>query len=97
MTGNARSAGRAKNRSGPLQAPDPYWQRGVKVMAANQWKKVHLYQCPCGYSYEPEKGCKEIGCDPGTPFEALRDQLTCPRCHRAKVHFREKSFSVPAD
>ncbi len=66
-------------------------------MAANQWKKVHLYQCPCGYSYEPEKGCREIGCEPGTPFEALRDQLTCPRCQRAKVHFREKRFSVPAD
>ncbi|MCJ7685171.1 MAG: rubredoxin [Desulfobacteraceae bacterium] len=67
------------------------------MMAADQWKKVHLYQCPCGYSYEPEKGCGEIGCDPGTPFESLPDQLTCPRCQRAKLHFREKSFSVPPD
>ncbi|MBC8419428.1 MAG: rubredoxin [Proteobacteria bacterium] len=63
-------------------------------MAANQWKKAHLYQCTCGYRYEPEKGCKEGGYKPGTPFEALPDQLTCPRCQRAKIHFREKRFSV---
>ena len=61
----------------------------------DQFKKVHVYQCPCGYTYDPEKGCKEIGCPPGTPFEELRDQMTCPRCHRAKVHFREKRFSLP--
>jgi rubredoxin len=63
-------------------------------MASKKLKRVHLYQCPCGYSYEPEKGCKEIGCAPGTPFDELKDQLTCPRCQRAKVHFREKKYSV---
>jgi rubredoxin len=65
-------------------------------MSEQKFKKVHRYQCPCGYEYDPEKGCKEIGCDPGTAFEDLRDQLTCPRCQRAKVHFREKKYSVPA-
>jgi rubredoxin len=64
------------------------------LMADSQWRKVHVYQCPCGYSYEPERGCKEAGCEPGTPFEALPDELTCPRCQRAKVHFREKRYSV---
>jgi rubredoxin len=63
-------------------------------MDAEQWKKIHVYQCPCGYSYDPEKGCSEAGCEPGTPFDALPDKCTCPRCQRAKVHFREKRFSV---
>jgi rubredoxin len=63
-------------------------------MAKDGYRKVHVYRCPCGYSYEPEKGCKEAKTAPGVPFEALPDQLTCPRCQRAKVHFREKRFSV---
>ena len=64
-------------------------------MRTAEWRKVHLYQCPCGYQYEPEKGDQEVGWKPGTPFEDLPYQLTCPRCQRAKVHFREKRFSVP--
>ncbi len=64
-------------------------------MTATKWKKVHLYQCPCGYSYDPEKGDESKGWKPGTAFEKLPDQLTCPACQGAKIHFREKSFSVP--
>ena len=64
-------------------------------MSPEKWKKVTCYNCPCGYSYDPEKGCKEGGWDPGTCFEDLPEQLTCPRCQRARVHFREKKFSVP--
>ncbi len=65
-------------------------------MAKPAFKKVHIYQCPCGYKYEPEKGDQEAGWAPGTPFEDLPDQLTCPRCQRPKVLFREKRFSVAA-
>ena len=64
-------------------------------MATSEWKKVRLYQCPCGYKYEPDKGDRDAGWNPGTPFEQLPDQLTCPRCQRAKIHFREKRFSTP--
>ena len=63
-------------------------------MSSGVWRQVHEYQCPCGYSYEPEKGCRERGCAPGTPFADFPEQLTCPRCQRAKVHFREKRYSV---
>ena len=63
-------------------------------MSDKQWKKVHLFRCPCGYEYEPEKGDPDKNWGPGTAFEELPDQLTCPRCQRAKVHFREKKFSV---
>jgi len=66
-------------------------------MASTFLKKVYQYKCPCGYSYEPEKGDADAGWKPGTPFEDLPDQLTCPRCQRAKVHFREKRFSVPVN
>jgi len=64
-------------------------------MPDKNWRKVHMYKCPCGYGYEPEKGDQEAGWKPGTTFDTLPDHLTCPRCQRAKVHFREKRFSVP--
>ena len=64
-------------------------------MKTNKWKKVHLYQCPCGYEYEPEKGDAQKGWEPSTPIEELPDEATCPNCMRAKVHFREKRYSVP--
>ena len=56
---------------------------------------VHVYQCPCGYEYEPEKGDSQQGWVPGTPYEDLPEACTCPNCQRAKVHFREKKYSVP--
>ena len=62
-------------------------------MTAPEFRKVHLYQCPCGYKYEPEKGDSEAGYKPGTTFEELPDQCTCPRCQTAKALFREKEFS----
>jgi len=65
-------------------------------MAEKRFKKVHLYQCPCGYAYDPEKGDRAAGWAPGTPFEDLPEQLPCLRCQRAKIHFREKKFSVAA-
>jgi rubredoxin len=68
---------------------------GRLIMAATKWKNVHLYQCPCGYEYEPEKGDAEKGWHPGTSFEELPEFCTCPSCQRAKVHFREKKYSVP--
>ncbi len=64
-------------------------------MAASDFRKVHQYKCPCGYTYEPQKGDTDVGWKPGTPFDDLPEQLTCPRCQRAKMHFREKRFSVP--
>jgi|GEM_PF-3154632 len=48
------------------------------------------YECPCGYLYNPEEGDPEAGRPPGTPFEDLPEALTCPRCERARVHFRKR-------
>lgn len=64
-------------------------------MAPQKWKMIQVYQCPCGYEYEPEKGDPGTGWVPGTPFEKLPEAGTCPNCQRARVHFREKKYSVP--
>ena len=37
------------------------------------------YVCEtCGYIYDPEEGDPENGIDPGTAFEDLPDDCTCP-------------------
>jgi len=56
-------------------------------MSETKWKQIHAYQCPCGYQYEPDKGCSEAGYKPGTPFEELPESLTCPRCQRPRFIF----------
>jgi len=59
--------------------------------------KIIYYACPCGYKYEPAKGDPESNYAPGTEFDALPTELTCPRCQRAKIHFRQKRRSVPTE
>ena len=41
----------------------------------------------CGYIYDPALGDPERGIQPGTPFEELPDDWTCPMCYRAKDAF----------
>ena len=57
-------------------------------------ERITYYVCPCGYKYEPARGDPESNYKPGTNFDDLPDELTCPRCQRAKIHFREKRRSV---
>jgi rubredoxin len=46
------------------------------------------YQCTiCGYIYDPEKGDAERGIPPGTSFEDLPDDWTCPDCGAEKEMF----------
>lgn len=52
--------------------------------------------CPgCGYEYKPEEGDSEAEIDPGTSFEKLPDEWTCPNCQEEKQNFIEEEF--PAD
>lgn len=44
----------------------------------------------CGYVYDPEEGDPENGVNPGTPFEALPDNWTCPVCGAGKDMFEEE-------
>lgn len=41
----------------------------------------------CGYVYDPEQGDPEHGIEPGTKFEDLPDDWTCPVCGAQKSDF----------
>jgi flavin reductase (DIM6/NTAB) family NADH-FMN oxidoreductase RutF/rubredoxin len=46
------------------------------------------YKCTvCGYIYDPAKGDPDGGIAPGTPFEKLPDDWTCPVCGATKDQF----------
>ena len=41
----------------------------------------------CGYEYNPANGDPENGIEPGTSFEDLPDDWTCPLCGATKEDF----------
>ena len=46
------------------------------------------YVCSvCGYVYDPAKGDPDSGIAPGTAFEALPDDWSCPDCGVSKSDF----------
>ena len=48
------------------------------------------YRCTiCGYIYNPELGDPDGAIEPGTPFENLPDDWTCPVCGASKDLFEE--------
>jgi len=49
---------------------------------------MQKYVCDlCGYEYDPAAGDPENGIDPGTSFEALPADWTCPLCGAGKEDF----------
>jgi rubredoxin len=44
----------------------------------------------CGYVYDPEEGDPDNGIDPGTAFEDLPDDWTCPVCGASKDQFEKE-------
>jgi rubredoxin len=45
----------------------------------------------CGYVYDPAVGDEDRGIPPGTPFEKLPDDWTCPICGASKDDFEKES------
>ena len=46
------------------------------------------YVCDvCGYVYEPVDGDPDNGIAPGTPFEDIPEDWTCPLCGVSKENF----------
>jgi rubredoxin len=43
----------------------------------------------CGWVYREEKGHRESGVEPGTPFQDLPEDWTCPLCGVGKDQFEE--------
>jgi rubredoxin len=49
------------------------------------------YVCgPCGYVYDPADGDPDNGVAPGTAFEDLPDDWTCPICGASKDDFEKE-------
>lgn len=49
------------------------------------------YKCTiCGYVYDEEKGIPEKGIAPGTKWEDLPEDWTCPWCKAPKSAFKEE-------
>ena len=48
------------------------------------------YVCDiCGYVYDPELGDPDNGVAPGTPWEEVPEDWTCPLCGVGKDQFSE--------
>jgi len=61
-------------------------------MADKKEEKVTMdkYQCSvCGYIYDPAKGDPDGGIKPGTRFEDIPDDWTCPVCGAEKSQFKK--------
>ena len=44
----------------------------------------------CGYVYDPEEGDPDNGVEPGTAFEDIPDDWTCPICGAGKDQFEKE-------
>lgn len=58
----------------------------------SNWKEKMMdkYVClPCGYIYDPEIGDPDNGIKPGTSFEDLPEDWTCPECYVTKDYFEK--------
>ena len=71
-------------------------KRGTTPKTAPTYRKEERkpaavkYQCTiCGYTYDPEKGDPDGGIAPGTPFEGVPDNWTCPVCGASKDQFEK--------
>jgi len=50
------------------------------------------YVCQvCGYVYDPAAGDPDNGIEPGTSFEDLPDDWTCPVCGAGKDEFEKEA------
>ncbi len=61
-----------------------------KQVTKKEARKMAKYRCTiCGYIYDPEVGDPDSGIEPGTPFEELPDDWTCPICGASKEDFEK--------
>ena len=51
-------------------------------------QKFKMYRCgPCGFTYNERAGLPDEFIDPGTRFEDIPEDWTCPDCGTAKSDF----------
>lgn len=75
----------------PEKSPTYTGDKLEKAVIGNDAKtknKPMKYQCKvCGYIYDPEEGDPHSGIAPGTAFEDIPDDWTCPVCGVTKKDF----------
>jgi len=62
-----------------------------RLRAAEKFMEIDegKFECQaCGYVYEPEKGDRFAGVEPGTPFTELSSSFNCPACRSPKAQFK---------
>jgi len=60
----------------------------LQVLGSGKIKRMKKYKCQvCGYLYDPELGDPDGGIAPGTAFEDIPDDWTCPVCGVTKEDF----------
>jgi flavin reductase (DIM6/NTAB) family NADH-FMN oxidoreductase RutF/rubredoxin len=80
---------KVKGGFSPKTAPTYY--KEVDKETKKEEKKMEIYICEvCGYRYEPKKGDPDNGIEPGTSFEDLPDNWTCPVCGAGKGSFKKE-------
>ncbi len=78
---------RVKKGRAPQNAPT-YLPEGKEPPSEATSPPEGLFRCAvCGYEYDPAKGDPERGIPPGTAFEDLPDDWTCPVCGSNKEEF----------
>jgi len=61
-----------------------------KKITKNKESIMSKYECTiCGYVYDPAVGDVENGIEPGTSFDDLPDDWTCPECGVGKEDFEK--------
>lgn len=76
-----------------------YWNLAIYILPKansqiyhqNKLQNMEKYTCDlCGYVYDPEVGDPDNGIAPGTAFEDLPSNWTCPICGVDKSSFSKK-------
>ncbi len=72
-----------------MQNPLPDLETNTKKLNKEERERdMKQYRCTiCGYVYDPTNGDPENGIKPGTAFEDLPDDWTCPICGATKDQF----------
>lgn len=76
--------------NGEAKKPAPPMKKMKRAVPKKTAPSYPLHVCNgCGYEYDPAVGDPEGDIQPGTPFEALPEEWTCPECGEEKSGFIE--------